>query len=364
VTDVLAALWSTHPGLLVAAVAVAVAVAAVVAHRIRRWGPIRVAVAVAVSIGIGTSIEGMYALAVGPLHLRGAWVLVPAVLFESAAVATGARAQRHAAREHHAGRYGTAVWLFAAAAGVVTALNGHSPAECVFRLVAPLVGTAVWYQGLVDGGARPSRVTWTVTPRRIGIRLGLVEPGDTDVVEIHREHRVAALTVTAHRVHSSRRWRRFHVSRLRRLALAADDAMVAEAQSRVARVHRIEALTAPVPVAEVPPPDGGDVPAEPAATSGAELPPGRSARTPGRKRTGSSARRRPEVRKRRTAEETRTLAAQITRERPGITRAELAGLLAIGDRQLRNVLRDDPAPEAPANGADVAHLIPSSGGTP
>jgi hypothetical protein len=66
------------------------------------------------------------------------------------------------------------------------------------------------------------------------------------VIAIDRARRIAALTVVAHRLHHGTRlthW--WWAARLRRLALAADDEMVDDARTRVTRVHRIAALTAP-----------------------------------------------------------------------------------------------------------------------
>lgn len=330
----------TSPALTAAMAGAGVVFAVMLILAVRRLSAVKLAVAVAVAIGIGTSVEGMYNLAVGPLKLHGVWLLIPAVLFESAAIATGARAQAHAKQHGHPGRYAGTVWAFAFAAGVVTSLNGHSVAECAFRLVAPLIGTAVWYQSLSGGGKAPDAITWVLTPRRLLVRIGLAQPGETDVISVHREQRINALTVRAHQFHHGallpKRWVRW---RLRQLALAADDGMVAAAQDRVARVHRIEALTAPVRDT------GADTPPSVAAAIAAVIDPATvadmsadtaavMARTDGRTPRKVS---------------TATLAARILAKRPDITSVELAAKLDVSERTARRYL---PKAEAPINGHD------------
>jgi hypothetical protein len=104
-------------------------------------------------------------------------------------------------------------------------------------------------------------------------------------------------------------------------------------------------LPADVPAgaaADVPPADGADVPAAAGAGSSARHPAG----SPGRKSTGTRRRKsRPEPRPRRSAEETRKLAAECIAAEPSLTQTELASRLGISDRQLRNVLNPStPAP--------------------
>jgi hypothetical protein len=86
---------------------------------------------------------------------------------------------------------------------------------------------------------------------------------------------------------------------------------------------------------DVPPADGADVPAT--ATTGSSA--RRTAGSPERKPTGTRRRKvRPEPKPRRSAEETRKLAADAIAAEPKLTQAELAARLGISDRQLRNVL--------------------------
>lgn len=222
-------------------------VVAVLAHRARSAGVVTAATTVAILIGLGTTVEGAVKLAQGSLDARGIWVVIPATLFESVAVAIGSRAVAYAKEHGHPGRYGAWLWRIGLIAGFVVSLGGTSFAERAFRFVAPLVGVLLLHLRVTpDTGQRTGTVAWRWTPRRIGIRLGMIEPGERDVETVHREHRIAALTVTAHKAHHGgflpHQW---YTARLRRLALVADDAMVAEARIRVLRVHQIETLTAP-----------------------------------------------------------------------------------------------------------------------
>jgi hypothetical protein len=173
------------------------------------------------------------------------------------------------------------------------------------------------------------------------------------VSEVDRDRRIAALTTTAHRVHHGRILRRLHTIRLRRLALAADDAMVTEARNRVQRVHHIVALTAPTPV-PTGTTSGPDTNADSATGSGrtenrprgnaptacpdeADVQPDRT-RTPGpaEARTGH---RRP-VRTRRPGRRTDT-AAEIRRlhaAHPDMTQDEIAAQVGVSDRTVRRHL--------------------------
>jgi hypothetical protein len=103
------------------------------------------------------------------------------------------------------------------------------------------------------------------------------------------------------------------------------------------------AETPDVPVAAAP-----EVP--PAAPAGTSAP--RAAGTSARKQAGTRGRKKvPEVRPRRTPEETRKLAAELLTVEPHLKQAEVAARLGISDRQLRNALNtqtsDTPPKETP-----------------
>ena len=176
----LATNWQPVAGAL-AAITIAITTAAA--------GVRRVAVIAAVTIGLGASVESAWTFADRTLELSGAWRAVPAVLFESAALATAARAVEHHRRHGDTGPYLAWVWGFAAVAGIAPALSARSVGEAVFRFAIPLVAAAVWYGDYVTTKRRGA-TTWVLTPRRIGIRLGLITPGEDDVEQVGVGRRV------------------------------------------------------------------------------------------------------------------------------------------------------------------------------
>lgn len=205
----------------------------------------------AVVLATGIAGEGMwevarYELALPPYLAGALFAFLEVVMLSQGAMA---RYKLRAGQEPAARRHMGFVWAAASASGLIAASAGESLTEVLLRLIAPPVAAGiVWMELTADQAAdRPRQQTsWIWTPRRIGIRLGWIAPGEEDLVQVDRNHRIDAITVTAHRLHHGsprlRRWRR---AKLRRLALQADDAMVAEARRRVARVHQIEMLTAP-----------------------------------------------------------------------------------------------------------------------
>lgn len=210
---------------------------------------------IAVALATAFASEGMWEVARESLHLDWYIALVLFAMFEIVMVnqAQTARYKLRLNPPGNARKHMTFVWLMAAASGVTASLNADDGVEFVLRLIAPSVAAGIWWTSLTaDGIAKtPDAISWTLTPRRVLVRLGLAEPGERDVIAVDRERRIAAMTVTAHRLHHGAWFPGFRAARLRRLALAADDGMVAEVQRRVRRVHLIEALTAPDQVGRV-----------------------------------------------------------------------------------------------------------------
>ncbi|MFG1776589.1 hypothetical protein ACGFIG_09190 [Micromonospora sp. NPDC049048] len=208
----------------------------------------------AVVLATAFAAEGMWEVARGPLGLSPLMALGLFGMFEVVMVAQGLLA-KHKLAQNPPGdvrRHMNFVWAVAAGSGIVASSASGSLPEFLLRLFAPAVGAGIWWMGITAdkpaGAVQPT--SWIWTPRRIGIRLGLVKPGQQDLVKVDRDQRIDAITVTAHRLHhGSKRLSALRKAKLRRLALQADDAMVAEAQRRVARVNRIEKLTSPDAVA-------------------------------------------------------------------------------------------------------------------
>lgn len=181
------------------------------------------------------------------------------------------------------GKHGSAVWILAAVMGGIVALAAHSPADAALRLSIPLGAALLWWNDLTDNGVRRQRGSWRWTPRRLLLALGAIEPGERDFETVDRERRIAQMTVIAHKLHhGSARLAGWRAARLRRLTLAADDAMVAEVHRRVERVHAVEESTRPrvIEGVLVSPDPGVGSGAAPALTPGAD-PGGNPAPAPG-----------------------------------------------------------------------------------
>ncbi|WP_112678830.1 hypothetical protein [Micromonospora saelicesensis] len=204
----------------------------------------------AVVLATAFAAEGMWEVARGPLKLSVPMAIGLFGMFEVVMVAQGLLAKHKLAQTPPGNprRHMNFVWAVAAGSGVVASSASSSVPEFLLRLFAPAVGAGIWWMGITaDKPASAVQPTsWIWTPRRIGIHLGLIKPGAQDLEKVDRDRRIDAITVTAHRLHhGSDRLKSWRKSKLRRLALEADDAMVAEAQRRVARVNRIEKLTSP-----------------------------------------------------------------------------------------------------------------------
>lgn len=204
----------------------------------------------AVVLATAFAAEGMWEVARGPLGLSPVMAAGLFGMFEVVMVAQGLLAKHKLAQTPPGNprRHMNFVWAVAAGSGIVASSASSSVPEFLLRLFAPAVGAGIWWMGITAdkpvAAAQPT--SWIWTPRRIGIQLGLIKPGAQDLEKVDRDRRIDAITVTAHRLHhGSPRLARFRKAKLRRLALEADDAMVAQAQQRVARVNRIEKLTSP-----------------------------------------------------------------------------------------------------------------------
>ena len=146
------------------------------------------------------------------------------------------------------------MWLIALVAGVIAAMAGDSPVEVALRLAVPLLVANQWWVGLTgDATDKPAdAITWTWTPRRVLVALGLARPGEHDLTTVNRERHIRAIATVSHRLHStSWTWRRgWSRARLRRLAMNADDDMLDTARVRVQRVWQAADRTRPINAAD------------------------------------------------------------------------------------------------------------------
>lgn len=253
--------WLTSYGqpLLFGAGATGAALAMLVLWRFLTRGEVHAKLGV-VAVGLATlfAMEGMYEVAHGPLGLNAAGSLIFCATFEVVMLHQGSLAAHKLAANASAdvSRHMRFVWGVSVVSGVIASTASDGVTEVVLRLATPPLAAAIWYMSLYADKPTPQRQpsSWIWTPRRIGIHLGLIQPGEQDLVAVDRDRRIHRLTVTSHRLHHGAGWLAgWRRSKLRRLAIHADEDMVREAQRRIARVHRIEKLTSPdaAPVGEV-----------------------------------------------------------------------------------------------------------------
>jgi hypothetical protein len=242
-------------GLIVPVGAVLTVVFAVVlVWQLRHRGLARVGRAVAMPLVLAWEAQGLHQVAIAA-HSSGVTAWVFACVTSVVLITLAAMADEHHRRYGSLGWPGRLVWVVAAPMGLVVSFTSRSVAEVGLRLILPLLAALVWWTKFAppvlaesDEGVQRRRRSgsWRWTPRRIGVRLGLLEAAARDLEHFDHEHRVRQLTSVAHKFHhGARLLRGRRAARLRRLGLLADDHMIREVQRRVARVHDIERATAP-----------------------------------------------------------------------------------------------------------------------
>lgn len=221
------------------------------ARQIARSGhPDRPLSRIAMLIGLGWSSEGVWTLT-GQIDgfPTGVRILLFAVL-EILLIISMIRAERHVREHGWPGRAGTTAWAIAAAMGAVAVFISGSVAEAALRLAIPLLLTKQWWDGLVgDDVQRPAWVTsWRWTPRRLLLWLGAIEPGDRDVDTVHRDRLTQQMVrLEFRRRHGSERQQDRAASKLARLSLTADAAIIDTVRAQVDRAKWFEQAPAPAP---------------------------------------------------------------------------------------------------------------------
>lgn len=243
---------------------IAVVLVVLLGRAIRRGTADAWAVGFSTLTALGFSAEGMYE--VTREKLTQLPLSVAAVLFlvgEAAMLASMMRAHRHFHRvnpdtgqpNRSLGKHGHFVWVIALTLGFVVSLNSSNVVEYAIRLLMPVLAAGMWWMGYADDVTRQARqaTAWRWHPRRIAIVLGIIEPGDGDIAQVHRERHTRKMTSLAHKVHTgSGRLSGWRAGRLTRMALAADADMVAEVTARVRRAHAIVAATDPANASPAP----------------------------------------------------------------------------------------------------------------
>jgi hypothetical protein len=163
------------------------------------------------------------------------------------------RAKRNMRTIHRPGWAGRFAWLVAGGMSLVAVWTAHNAGEAFLRLLVPLLLTTMWWNGLVGEIRREAdpdeggRFNWT--PRNLLIRVGAITPGAKDVKTVHRERLTQKMTTlyydSLYGLETKREARR---SRLARLTLDADDALVTEVMTRVRRTAWTTATPLPYEV--------------------------------------------------------------------------------------------------------------------
>lgn len=248
-------LVDSSPAVIVPAGAlIALAVIALGWRALRKQKPDKTAVRVAILLASAFSAQGTYEVATTRAHLPVYLAGGLFVVFEMMMLASGIRAHQHyeeTSTETEAGTLGPHsifVWIIAGIAGFAVSLIATSAPEYIVRLSMPLLVAGIWRLGYVSPKAKrkiADAITFRWSLRRIGVRIGMLVPGEQDLATASADRQVRQMTAHAHALHHGSILRFWHAGRLRRLARNASDAVVADVQSAVSRVHYIEDSTAP-----------------------------------------------------------------------------------------------------------------------
>lgn len=160
-----------------------------------------------------------------------------------------AYAHEHYKKHETLGPCGRMMWYVAIPMGLIVAANATSLAGIGLRVVLPLLSVMAFRAPYLPDepvGQAARQGSWRLTPRRLGVSLGLLDPSAADLTTVHAERRIRQLTLHAAGYHRGARvLRSWHGWRLERLALTATDDMLDQARQRVQRVH--SAITATDP---------------------------------------------------------------------------------------------------------------------
>ncbi|XTZ13958.1 hypothetical protein ACQSSU_20890 [Micromonospora echinospora] len=221
--------------------------------QLRRHSLSKVGRAVTTPLVLAWESQGLHRLAeTTGVEGAAAWVL--AGVTSAVLITLAAFADDHHKKHGNLGWAGRLVWIVAVPMGLTVALTSTTSAESALRIILPLLAALVWWVPYApditgraaDGQPIKRAGSLRISPRRIGVWLGLFDPTDADLTVVHEERQIRRLTATAHKLHHGRTLLRpYRKARLRRLGLVATPEMVTEVARRVQLVHEIEARTAP-----------------------------------------------------------------------------------------------------------------------
>lgn len=209
---------------------------------------------IAMLIGFGWSSEAVWELTsrIGfGLELQIPLFAVLELLLAMAMI----RVKRNIRQINRPGRAGGTAWLIASGMALVAGASSGSIPEAALRIIIPLLVVRTWWDGLLPEGAKRSTdaTSWRWTPRRLGLWLGAIEPGERDVESVNRERLTQQMTALEfRRRHGSKRFTQRRSTKLARLSLAADDSMIESVRERVDRALWFEAKHEDAPPAASP----------------------------------------------------------------------------------------------------------------
>lgn len=224
-------------------VAVPAALALVVVFALTSEKKDRRVALIATVIGLTWMAQGMWQAATTVYHVPALFAGVLFLLFETFMLSAMLRANRFRTDHERRARPVRFVWSLAVIGGTVVAL-AEGWHQAPLRFVVPLLVAWNWHLDLTgdDDPETQQPTSWRWTPRRLLLALGALEPGARDAVTIDRERLTARMTMLKFRLARgdstlSDLLRRD--VRLAKLALSADDAMVAEMHTRLARADGV-----------------------------------------------------------------------------------------------------------------------------
>lgn len=200
-------------------------------------------------LGLSWMAQGMWDVAANkfglPPLLAGAIFLV----FEGLLATAMFRAERFRDDLPRRDREIRWVWTLALVAGLVVA-TAEGWAQAPLRFAIPLLVVANWFRDLTADdpvGARQA-TSWNWTPHNALLRLGAIKPGEHDAEVVNRAYlrdRMTMLTFQLKHGTTGGRTTSRRKLRLAKLALKADDALLAEVRDRMARADAVMGETAP-----------------------------------------------------------------------------------------------------------------------
>jgi hypothetical protein len=226
----------------VLAAAALVLAVVVVAYLLRRAGHRRsasMATTVATVLGLGWSAQGMYDTATTKYEQAPEVAAVLFVVFEVWIVSRMLRAHQFRADRRRRGKFVRAVWIGACLMALVVAL-GEGWAQAPGRLAIPLLVALAWYDDLTAGDDPAERppTSLRLTPRRVGLALGILEPGERDIRTVDRDRLRDRMTKLGFRQRYGWLWIAQLTGRRRRLAWLASQATTEDLREVTDRLSR------------------------------------------------------------------------------------------------------------------------------